>query len=297
MPNWIKNELVAYNLDVIGKTALEVAFGHNRPFQRLYPMPKILEDTQSPTPKCIEDILGRPARNASLIPDGFEFFASSVGKNDLKQKILELGVDEVMRRIHEDKPLDDHDVSKVEFAITAIVNALSNLDGLELFVSSLKKSEWRHKILELGVDEVMRRIRADKTLDERDISLAELAVTAIVKTGYSNWYDWCVDNWGVKWDVDAVHFMHPNESAFEDDEESEPDLLISFDTAWAPPTGILKRISEQYPDARFYLRWADEFGPGNGVGLLFAEAGMLDEKKIDDEEDFFNKLWGYDEDD
>lgn len=293
MPNWIKNELAVYNLDLIGKTALEVAFGHDRPFQRLYPMPKILEETQSPTPRCIEEILGKPARNASSIPDGFEFFASSVSKSDLKHKILERGVDEVVSLIREDKTLDDHDVSKVEFAITAIVNALSTLDGLELFASSLKKSEWRQKILTLGVDEIMSRIREDKTLDERDISLAELAVTAIVKTGYANWYDWCVDNWGVKWDIDTVDFF--NESSFKDDEESQPDLIISFDTAWAPPVGILKRISEQYPDARFYLRWADECGPGNGVGLLVAEAGVIDERKIEDEDEFFNELWGFED--
>ena len=295
MPNWIKNQLAVYNLDLIGKTALEVAFGHDRPFQRLYPMPKILEETQSPTPRCLEEILGKPARNASLIPDGFEFFASSVGKSDLKQKILERGVDEVVRLVREDKPLNEQHVSKVEFAITSIVNTLSALDGLELFASSLKKSEWRHKILDLGVDEVMRLIREDKSLDENDISKAELAVTAIVKTGYANWYDWCVDNWGVKWDVDTVFFMHADESAFKDDEKSEPDLIVEFETPWAPPVGILKRISEQYPEARFYLRWADECGPGNGVGLLVAEAGMIDERKVDDEDDFFNKLWGYEE--
>ena len=295
MPNWIKNELAVYNLDVIGKTALEVAFGHDRPFQRLYPMPKILEETQSPTPNCLEEILGKPARNASSTPDGFEFFASALSKTDLKQKILKRGVDEVVRLIREEEPLDEQDVGKVEFAITSIVNALSALDGLEFFASTLRKSEWRQKILTLGVDEVMCRIREDKTLDEHDISKAELAVTAIVKTGYANWYDWCVDNWGVKWDVDTVFFMHADESAFKDDEKSEPDLIVEFETPWAPPVGILKRISEQYPEARFYLRWADEFGPGNGVGLLVAESGMIDEQKIDDEEDFFNKLWGYED--
>ena len=293
MPNWVKNELAVYDIDLIGKTALEVAFGHDNPFQRLYPMPKILEETQSPTPGCLEKILGNPPRNTSSVPDGLEFFVSSVSKSDLKHKILERGVDEVVRLIRKEKPLDEEDVSKVEFAITAIVNSLSTLDGLELFASSLKKSEWRQKILTLGVDEVMRRIREDKTLDEQDVSKAELAVTAIVKTGYANWYDWCVDNWGVKWDIDTVDFF--NESSFKDDEESQPDLIISFDTAWAPPVGILKRISEQYPDARFYLRWADECGPGNGVGLIVAEAGMIDERKVDDEDEFYNELWGFED--
>ena len=254
-------------------------------------MPKILEETQSPTPKCLEDILGKPARNASSTPDEFEFFASSLSKNDLKQKILERGVGEVVRLIHENKTLDEQDVSKVKFAITAIVNSLSTLDGFEFFASSLKKSDWRQKILEIGEHEVIRRIREDKSIGRQEAHMAELAVKAIVKTGYANWYDWCVDNWGVKWDVDTIFFMHADESPFKDDEKSEPDLIIEFETPWAPPVGILKRISEQYPEARFYLRWADEFGPGNGIGFLVAEAGLIDERDIDDEKDFFDKLW------
>lgn len=221
MSDWIKNELAVYNLDLVGKTALEVAFRHDRPFQRLYPMPKILEETQSPTPRSIEKVLGRPLRKKSEI------------------------------------------------------------EGMEFYESSLSKLDWRQKILELGADEVMRLIHEDKTLDEHDISKAELAITAIVKTGYANWYDWCVDNWGVKWDVDTVYFMHSDEITFENNEKSEPDLIIRFDTPWAPPVGILKRISEQYPDARFYLRWANEFGLENGAGFLVGEAGIIDSRKAD----------------
>ena len=56
MPNWIFNELVAYNLDSAAKTTLRTAFEQDEPFQAIHPMPQILKDTQSPTPYCLKKI-------------------------------------------------------------------------------------------------------------------------------------------------------------------------------------------------------------------------------------------------
>lgn len=50
----------------------------------------------------------------------------------------------------------------------------------------------------------------------------------VEKYGHENWYDWCVDNWGTKWDAD-VH--HADEKA------------ICFTTAWSPPIGAIKTLS------------------------------------------------------
>ena len=51
----------------------------------------------------------------------------------------------------------------------------------------------------------------------------------VEKYGHDNWYDWCVENWGTKWDAD-VH--HADEKA------------ICFTTAWSPPIGIVKTLSK-----------------------------------------------------
>jgi len=44
--------------------------------------------------------------------------------------------------------------------------------------------------------------------------------------GFDNWYDWRVENWGTKWDVDADYL-----------ELSDDGTTITgwFDSAWAPP--------------------------------------------------------------
>lgn len=41
-----------------------------------------------------------------------------------------------------------------------------------------------------------------------------------------NWYDWCVSNWGTKWDITDPCVVHDTE---------EDSITISFDSAWAPP--------------------------------------------------------------
>jgi hypothetical protein len=58
--------------------------------------------------------------------------------------------------------------------------------------------------------------------------------------GYKNWYDWCVANWGTKWDVAEV---------WQDAEAPEPGdtmIGISFDTAWAPPIEFYRTMTDEH---------------------------------------------------
>ena len=229
MPNWIVNELVAYNLDSAAETALRTVFEQDKPFQAIHPMPEILNDTQSPTPYCLREMFHESSRKVA-----------------------------------------------------------SCLDGSIFYSSWNRKDDWRREILEIGEDEVIRRIKEDKSIDKHDARRAELAVRAIVKTEYANWYDWRVDNWGVKWD--ASEPMFEDEPLFKDESLGNPDLTVIFDTPWGPPTGILWKLSTQYPQATFILRWADRDDYGNGQGILCAEAGVVSRRPIEDEEEFLNKL-------
>ena len=53
--------------------------------------------------------------------------------------------------------------------------------------------------------------------------------------GAADWYDWCVSNWGTKWDIGADGY----EVAIEDGR-----LTLSFDSAWAPPLGAYEKLTE-----------------------------------------------------
>ena len=56
--------------------------------------------------------------------------------------------------------------------------------------------------------------------------------------GADNWFDWCVNNWGVKWDLDSdVNLI-----------ENIDGLEYHFNTAWCPPDGIFKELVKKFPD-------------------------------------------------
>lgn len=63
-------------------------------------------------------------------------------------------------------------------------------------------------------------------------------------------YDWCVTNWGTKWDVDAT-LCNP------DWEERNDNLVYKFDSAWAPPEAALLTIAENFSTLGFILLYAE----------------------------------------
>lgn len=53
--------------------------------------------------------------------------------------------------------------------------------------------------------------------------------------GYKNWYDYCVSEWGTKWDARTE-----NDSFNVDGHK----VTIYFDTAWSPPMGIYHALED-----------------------------------------------------
>jgi len=65
------------------------------------------------------------------------------------------------------------------------------------------------------------------------------------KHGYTSWYDWCINNWGTKWDAG-------NEND-EDLDCADPNKVqLSFDTAWQPPVAFFEKLTEQGFDITAY---------------------------------------------
>jgi hypothetical protein len=55
------------------------------------------------------------------------------------------------------------------------------------------------------------------------------------KYGYSNWYDFCVSEWGTKWDVGGDGAV-PH--------DIDGGIMISFDSAWSPPIAAYEKLTE-----------------------------------------------------
>lgn len=78
----------------------------------------------------------------------------------------------------------------------------------------------------------------------------------IRKYGYIDWYDWCRDKWGTKWNAYDTYF-------------DESTNIMEFDTAWSCPLPVLDKLAEicYGYGVSFTGKWADE-DRGSNVGVF-----------------------------
>ena len=86
--------------------------------------------------------------------------------------------------------------------------------------------------------------------DPEQIKLHEQTMNNLSVYGYATWYDYCVNEWGTKWDVggdgDQATVTSPNS------------IKMNFDSAWAPPTAAMDKFMDL----------------GFKVKLIYWESGM-----------------------
>lgn len=87
--------------------------------------------------------------------------------------------------------------------------------------------------------------------DERQALLEAQTARNVETHGYGNWYDFCVNRWGTKWDVNCDGGV----------EVSDDGLTIdaSFESAWSPPCGVYEALVEDGYDVVGYY-----YEPGMG---------------------------------
>ena len=64
----------------------------------------------------------------------------------------------------------------------------------------------------------------------------EMSDKYIKEYGYDNWYDWAVQNWGVKWTASDVHF-----------DSGDTWANWAFISPWCPPEPICKKLRKLFP--------------------------------------------------
>ena len=78
--------------------------------------------------------------------------------------------------------------------------------------------------------------RVGDATDPKQIELEAQEDANLKEHGYATWYDYCVNEWGTKWDVGG------------DDDQANPDgpnaISMNFDSAWAPPIQAMEKFQD-----------------------------------------------------
>jgi hypothetical protein len=99
----------------------------------------------------------------------------------------------------------------------------------------------------------------------------------LAKHGYATWYDFCVNEWGTKWDVGG-------DDAFID-EDGPNKTVMSFDSAWAPPIHAMEKMMAMGFRVTLYYYEGGMCYAGifNEDGDDYYELGDMDSKQVAEE--------------
>ena len=107
------------------------------------------------------------------------------------------------------------------------------------------------------------------------------------KYGYKNWYDWCCNNWGTKWDVGGDGF---------DPIDAGPNkTCLTFDSAWAPPINAMEVFVELGFSVRLYY-----YEPGmafagiweDGIDAYYDISGMSSDAVEEELPEALDEMFG-----
>ena len=137
-------------------------------------------------------------------------------------------------------------------------------------------------------------------LHHEDVNMIERAVQSFQKEEFcnefvpipenekENWYEWCISNWGTKWDVDA------------DMVESKDDnsLSASFQSAWSPPVPFYEELEAlgfsvralYYEPGMAFAGWYED-----GVDDFYEYGGMTSEQVANELPGLLDEAFGISE--
>ena len=102
---------------------------------------------------------------------------------------------------------------------------------------------------------VAGRVGADDNPEQ--IKLQEQTMLNLSTYGYATWYDYCVNEWGTKWDVGGDGY---------EAQDIPGGLMLTFESAWAPPVAAYDKLEAQ----GFRIR-AMYYEPGMGFAGVYED--------------------------
>ena len=124
---------------------------------------------------------------------------------------------------------------------------------------ALERGEFLQEFIPVPVD-LKETIAGSHGDPVEQAKLVEQTKRNVEKYGYGNWYDFCSNEWGTKWDCgeQGASDIHPDGRI----------LHTYFDTAWAPPVAAYEKLEAQgfRVSAQFYepgMAFAGTYEDGN----------------------------------
>lgn len=127
----------------------------------------------------------------------------------------------------------------------------TNQAEIQRLADAFKRGEFCDAVI--PVPEVLKNPETTTNYGDPEKQAAADAVreAARAATGYQSWYDFCTSRWGTKWDFGDEHSIEVDDDGL--------GFSAPFDSAWAPPMGVVEALVEQGFEVTLYY-----YEPGMG---------------------------------
>lgn len=113
--------------------------------------------------------------------------------------------------------------------------------------------------------------------------------------GHDNWYDWCVNNWGTKWDIGEEGLE------FTDNGDGTASITGWFESAWAPPIEAYNKFLDDMDGCSLYatyeeggMDFAGIYDNGSDEGLdelsVVCENIVRGKETLEEQSELFQRL-------
>jgi hypothetical protein len=102
--------------------------------------------------------------------------------------------------------------------------------------------------------------RVGDDTDPKQIELEAQEKANFEAHGYATWYDYCVNEWGTKWDIGG--------DGMEPHDDGPNRTTLAFDSAWAPPCAAMDKLMDLGFSVRLYY-----YEPGMCFAGIYDENG------------------------
>ena len=148
---------------------------------------------------------------------------------------------------------------------------------LILFQTKVKGTHATYTLSEAEKEMYKRMGESEKNEEVHNFTFNSLVPVPqeVLEAGFNGvGYNWQSENWGTKWDIHGANVM----------DESDEEVIYSFDTAWAPPEPWVKQVSALFPKLTFELAY---FEPGMMFAgyMIYQNDEVIDEEHVSDSVD------------
>jgi hypothetical protein len=107
---------------------------------------------------------------------------------------------------------------------------------MEALVAAINDGKFCNHVIPVPEDLHIVAGRVGDDTDPAQIDLEAKEKSNLEKYGAANWYDFCVNRWGTKWDIDPYEKIKIDQYG---------QIEFGFDSAWAPPVGVYDELVNQ----------------------------------------------------